>query len=344
VANHSERRLASRESKESPGRRSVEIAARYASPDDCSTLAPVFSRDEAWPELEFHEWLGTRDTLLLWLQIVGKIRLTLTPPINHSWHCALYITSRGLTTSPIPHGDREFQIDLDLIDHQLEINASDGRAGGFALEPQTVAGFYKRLRAELTALDLPVRIVGKPNEIPDPIPFAKDEVHGDYDPDAVNRFWRMLLQSQRVMAKFRGRFIGKCSPIHLFWGAMDLAVTRFSGRTAPVHPGGVPNLPDAVTREAYSHEVSSCGFWAGTPPIDYPAFYSYAYAEPPGFADAAVGPDGAFYSQDFREFVLPYARVARSASPDETLLEFLQSTYEAAADLGQWDRSALERP
>lgn len=296
-----------------------------------------------WPALELHEWVTTRDTLHMWLQIIGKVRLIQSPWINHSWHATFYVTSRGLTTSPIPHGQREFEIYLDFVDHRLAIHASDGRSGGFALEPQTVSGFYRRLMDELVRLDLPVRIVARPNEVAEAIPFAKDDVHRDYDSDAVNRFWRMLVQAERVMMPFRARFIGKCSPIHLFWGAMDLAVTRFSGRAAPLHPGGVPNLPDRVTQEAYSHEVSSCGFWSGTPPVDYPAFYAYAYPEPTGFADARVRPDGAFYSPDLREFILPYARVRESASPDETLLGFLQSTYEAAADLGRWDRAALER-
>ena len=297
-----------------------------------------------WPELELHEWLATRDTFHRWLQIIGKVRLVQTPWINHSWHATLYVTSRGLTTSTIPHGQRVFQIDLDLTDHRLLVHASDGRSGGFALAPQTVAAFYRRLMDELVRLDLPVRIDDRPNEVPEPIPFPADEVHRDYDPDAANRFWRILVQVERVMLAFRSRFIGKCSPIHLFWGAMDLAVTRFSGRSAPPHPGGIPNLPDRVTREAYSHEVSSCGFWSGTPPVDYPAFYSYAYPDPPGFADVRVRPDGAFYSADLREFILPYARVRESSTPDQTLLEFLQSTYEAAADLGLWDRAALERP
>ena len=297
-----------------------------------------------WPELELHEWLATRDTFHRWLQIIGKVRLVQTPWINHSWHATLYVTSRGLTTSTIPHGQRVFQIDLDLTDHRLLVHASDGRSGGFALAPQTVAAFYRRLMDELVRLDLPVRIDDRPNEVPEPIPFPADEVHRDYDPDAANRFWRILVQVERVMLAFRSRFIGKCSPIHLFWGAMDLAVTRFSGRSAPPHPGGIPNLPDRVTREAYSHEVSSCGFWSGTPPVDYPAFYSYAYPDPPGFADVRVRPDGAFYSADLREFILPYARVRESSTPDQTLLEFLQSTYEAAADLGLWDRPALERP
>jgi hypothetical protein len=278
----------------------------------------------------------------MWLQIVGKVRLVQTPWINHAWHATLYVTSRGLTTSPIPHGGREFQVDLDFIDHRLSITTTDGRADGFSLEAQSVAAFYRRFMDSIDRLALPVRIVPTPNEVPEAIPFASDESHRSYDPDAVNRFWRMLVQAERVMRVFRARFRGKCSPIHLFWGAMDLAVTRFSGRPAPEHPGGIPNLPDRVTREAYSHEVSSCGFWSGTAPIDYPAFYAYAYPEPPGFAQARVRPDAAFYSPDFREFILPYDRVRESKSPDEMLLEFFQSTYEAAADLGKWDRAALE--
>jgi hypothetical protein len=278
----------------------------------------------------------------MWLQIVGKIRLAQTPPINHSWHTTLYVTARGLTTSPIPHGSRTFEIDLDFIEHRLAIVANDGARAGFALEPMTVAAFYQRVMDELERLALPVRIVAAPNEVADPIAFAKDETHRDYDRAAVHTFWRMLVQADRVMKQFRARFIGKCSPVHLFWGAMDMAVTRFSGRRAPEHPGGIPNLPDRVTREAYSHEVSSCGFWAGTPPLDYPAFYAYAYAEPAGFAGAPVRPAGAFYSQDFREFILPYDVVRRSADPDGALLEFFQSTYEAAATLAKWDRSALE--
>jgi hypothetical protein len=297
-----------------------------------------------WPVIELHEWLATRDTLHMWLQIIGKVRLVQTPWINHSWHATLYVTARGLTTSPIPHGNREFQIDLDLVDHRLTILSSDGRSGGFVLKPLTVAAFYHRLMEELVRLDLPVRIVSRPSEVLEGIPFPADDVHRDYDSDAVTRFWRMLVQAERVMLQFRSRFIGKCSPIHMFWGGMDLALTRFSGRQAPLHPGGIPNLPDRVTQEAYSHEVCSCGFWSGTPPVDYPAFYAYAYPEPPGFADARVGPDAAFYSADLREFILPYASVRESSTPDETLLTFLQSTYEAAANLARWDRTALERP
>jgi hypothetical protein len=300
----------------------------------------------SWPALELREWVATRDTFHMWLQIIGKVRLKQAPPINHSWHTTMYVTSRGLTTSPIPHGEREFEINLDLIDHRLGIASSDGRVGGFPLEAQTVAAFYNRLMQELRRLDLLVKIVVKPNEVADPIPFPRDETHKDYDPDAVNRFWRMLVQAERVMTQFRGRFIGKCSPVHLFWGALDLAVTRFSGRRAPEHPGGIPNLPDAVTREAYSHEVSSCGFWSGTPggPIAHPAYYSYAYPEPDGFGAVKVPPDAAFYSADLHEFILPYDSVRSAADSDGVLLQFLQSTYQAAADLAHWERSALEWP
>lgn len=298
----------------------------------------------AWPRLPLSDWIDTRDTLQLWLQIVGKIRLACSPPVNHSWHTTLYLTARGVTTSPIPHGTRTFQIDLDFVDHRLIVSTNGRDAGGLRLEPKSVAKFYRELMGELDRLGLHVRIVARPNELPDPVmPFPKDETHAAYDAGAVERFWRMLVQADRVMKVFRSRFIGKCSPVHLFWGGMDMAVTRFSGRKAPEHPGGIPNLPDSITREAYSHEVSSCGFWAGTPPVTYPAFYAYAYPEPPGFSAAQVRPDGAFYNPDFREFVLAYDRVRESPTPDQTLLEFFQTTYEAAATLGGWERSALER-
>jgi hypothetical protein len=295
-----------------------------------------------WPEIPLVAWQDTFTTLHLWTQIVGKVRLKQTPWLNHSWHATLYVTSRGLTTSPIPHGNRTFELEFDFITHRLDIRSSDGRRDEIPLQPQSVAAFYERLMDALQRLGLGVRISRTPSELVDPIPFAQDEVHKSYDPEFAHRFWSALVQVDRVMKIFRTRFIGKASPVHFFWGADDLAVTRFSGRRAPEHPGGIPNLPDWVTREAYSHEVSSCGFWPGGGAIDYPAFYSYAYPEPAGFATAHVGPDGAFYSQDFREFVLPYDRVARAASPDDTLLAFLQSSYEAAANLGGWDRSALE--
>lgn len=306
------------------------------------TTTPA-SLPEQWPSLPLEAWAETHATVHLWTQIVGKVRLAQSPWLNHSWHVTLYVTTRGLTTSPIPHGARTFQIDLDFVEHQLAIQASDGRRRALRLEPQSVATFYRRLMGELDELDLGVRIVGRPNEVADPVPFDRDEAHRAYDPEYANRFWRVLVQADRVFKEFRARFIGKCSPVHFFWGAPDLAVTRFSGRRAPEHPGGIPNLPDWVTREAYSHEVSSSGFWAGGGAAPYPAFYSYAYPEPPGFAGEPVRPDGAFYSGELREFLLPYDRVRESDAPDETLLDFLQTTYEAAATLGRWDRIALER-
>jgi hypothetical protein len=278
----------------------------------------------------------------MWTQIVGKIRLRESAPINHGWHSTLYVTSRGLTTSPIPHGVTTFQIDFDFIDHVLIVNTSDGGVSRVTLEPKTVAAFYGQVMDALASLGIDVRIYATPNEVMDPIPFARDEVHRAYDAEAVHRFWHVLVQSDRVFKRFRSGFIGKCSPVHLFWGALDLAVTRFSGRTAPEHPGGIPNLPDRVTREAYSHEVSSCGFWAGGGAIAYPAYYAYAYPEPAAFAQARVAPSQAFYSQDLREFVLPYDAVRTAPDPDQLLLDFLQSTYVAAADLAKWDRSALE--
>jgi len=299
--------------------------------------------ENAWPDLPLAAWAETYATLHLWTQIVGKVRLAQSAWVNHSWHVTLYVTARGLTTSPIPCGSRVFHIEFDFIDHRLSIETSDGRRRELRLEPRSVAAFYAELMAALDALDLHVHIAKKPNEVPDPIRFDRDETHRAYDAEYANRFWRALVQSDRVLKRFRARFIGKCSPVHYFWGAPDLAVTRFSGRRAPEHPGGVPNLPDSVTREAYSHQVASCGFWPGGGAAPYPAFYAYAYPEPAGFAEATVQPEGAFYSPELREFLLPYDRVRLADAPDETLLAFLQSTYEAAADLGRWDRAALER-
>jgi hypothetical protein len=298
----------------------------------------------AWPALPLGAWSDTYAALHLWTQVVGKVRLAQTTWVNHSWHVTLYVTARGLTTSPIPHGTRTFDIEFDFVDHHVTIGSSDGRVQHVPLEPQSVATFYARLMDALAALDLPVRIHTRPNEIADVIPFDRDEAHRAYDRESASRFWRLLVQADRVLKIFRSSFRGKCSPVHFFWGGADLAVTRFSGRPAPEHPGGIPNLPDWVAREAYSHEVSSCGFWAGGGPIAYPVFYSYAYPEPPGFPDARVRPDEAFYSQELREFLLPYDRVRLADSPDDTLLEFLQSTYEAAATLAKWDRQSLERP
>jgi hypothetical protein len=255
----------------------------------------------------------------------------------------LYVTARGLTTSPIPYGTRTFEIDFDFIDHELIIRSSDGGVAGFSLYSQSVAAFYSTIRFEMAKLDLHVKIHERPNEVVNAIRFDQDKTHSTYDPLYANRFWRVLLQADRLFKQFRGRFIGKCSPVHFFWGAPDLAVTRFSGRRAPEHPGGVPNLPNPIAREAYSHEVSSCGFWPGGGPIAHPAFYSYAYPEPVGFSTASVQPNGAFYSKDLREFILPYDVVREAESPDHTLLQFLQTSYEAAANLAQWDRSSLER-
>ena len=279
----------------------------------------------------------------MWMQIVGKVRLAQSPWMNHSWHVTLYVTARGLTTSPIPYGTRTFQVDFDFIDHRLTVQSSDGGTGALALERQSVAQFYTRLMKVMGKLDLRVNIYGHPNEVVDPIRFDQDETHRAYDREYANQFWKVLVQTDRVLREFRSRFIGKCSPVHFFWGASDLAVTRFSGREAPQHPGGIPNLPDWVTREAYSHEVSSCGFWPGGGPIPYPAFYSYAYPEPNGFSKAPIKPDAAFYSTDLREFILAYDIVRQSESPDDTLLDFLQTTYEAAANLAKWDRASLER-
>ncbi len=301
------------------------------------------SRFEAWPELSLEAWSETYATLHLWTQIVGKVRLAQSPWVNHSWSVTLYVTARGLTTSPVPYGTRTFQVDFDFIGHHLVVHTNDGGVGLVALEPQPVSAFYVRLMETMENLGLKVHICRMPNEIADPVPFDRDDIHRAYDREYANRFWRILVQADRVFKEFRARFIGKCSPVHFFWGASDLAVTRFSGRKAPEHPGGVPHLPDWVTREAYSHEVSSCGFWPGGGTVRYPAFYSYAYPEPPGFRAARVAPDEAFYSPDLREFILPYDAVRQAKSPDDVLLEFLQSTYEAAAGPGQWDRPALER-
>jgi len=252
------------------------------------------------------------------------------------------VTPRGLTTGSVPYGSHAFQIEFDFVEHELRIRHDRGAGAAFPLERQSVATFYRRLMNEMTKLDLKVRIHVRPNEVPNPIPFEQDEVHASYDPEYANRFWRVLLQSDRIFKIFRARFVGKSSPVHFFWGAPDLAVTRFSGRLAPPHPGGVPNLPDRVAREAYSHEVSSCGFWPGGGPIAYPAFYSYAYPEPEGFTKPVIRPAAAFYSSDLGEFILPYDDVRDAKAPDDTLLDFLQTTYEAAADLAKWDRAALE--
>jgi hypothetical protein len=301
------------------------------------------AEDPRWPALPPAEWADTRATLHRWLQIVGKIRMVQTPPINHWWHTTLYVSPRGLTTGEIPALPRAFEIEFDCIDHWLVIRCSDGNTRRMELRPRSVADFYRELQEHLRDLSIETPIYGRPNELPDAVPFDRDERHASYDRAYVNRFWRIMLSADRAFREFRAPFIGKCSPVHLFWGAVDLAVTRFSGRAAPPHPGGIPNLPDAVTREAYSHEVSSAGFWPGGDGLDHAAFYSYAYPEPPSFAAAAVRPAAAFYHKDLREFILSYDAVREAESPEAVLQEFLQSTYEAAADAGTWDRAALER-
>ncbi|HET9447879.1 MAG TPA: DUF5996 family protein [Steroidobacteraceae bacterium] len=297
----------------------------------------------SWPALPFNEWRDTAATLHLWLQIVGKIALVQRAWVNHSWHVALRITARGIGTGLIPHDAGSFQIDFDFVEHTLQLQAVDGRTVRLHLHPQPTAEFYRHVMKSLSLLGAPVQIRTMPNELPDPIPFDKDETHRAYDAEYATRYWRVLVHAQRVFEDFRARFIGKCSPVHFFWGSADLAVTRFSGRTAPAHPGGVPHLPDWVAREAYSHEVSSAGFWAGSEQYPEACFYSYAYPEPPGYAAARVGPSGAHYSAALREFVLPYEAARGAASPEAAVMEFLQTTYEAAADLGRWQRDALEQ-
>jgi len=298
--------------------------------------------NSSWPSLPFAEWKDTASTLHMWTQIVGKIRLTLTPWINPSWHVTLYLTARGLTPSPIPHPAGIFEIRFDFIDHQLRILKSDGAVQVIELRPKSVAAFYREVMAALSELNIDTRINTTPNEVEPAIPFDQDEEHRSYDREYANRFWRVLLQSARVFQEFRSRFCGKCSPVHFFWGSFDLAVTRFSGRPAPPHPGGVPHLPDAVTREAYSQEVSSLGFWPGNAVAPTPVFYSYAYPEPSGFAEAKIRPDAAVYEPKLREFILPYDAVRTAENPDKALLEFAQSAYDAASKLGKWDRAALE--
>ena len=297
---------------------------------------------ELWPALPYGDWKDSCTTLHLWTQIVGKIRLAQTPWTNHSWHVTLYVTPRGLTTSAIPYDGRAFQIDFDFIDHALLIQTSDGEERRLPLEPRPVAEFHDALMAALAELHILVRIHGSPNEVANPIPFREDRLHAAYDPEYAQRFWRVLLQADRVFKQFRTRFLGKISPVHFFWGSFDHAVTRFSGRKAPPHPGGIPHLPDAVTREAYSHEVSSAGFWPGGGAVDYSAFYSYAYPTPEGFAATPVRPEAAFFHERLGEFILPYDAVRTAEAPDATLLEFLQTSYEAAADGASWDRAALE--
>lgn len=295
----------------------------------------------AWPDLPYLSWRDTATTLQLWTQIIGKVRLSLTPWVNHGWQVPLYVTARGLGTSPIPFGTEIVEVEFDFIGHHLLARTSRGDERTLALEPQLVADFYVGVRELLNQLGVPVQINELPCELPEPLRFPDDRVHGAYDADAAHRYWRVLVQADRVFKLFRSGFLGKVSPVHFFWGSFDLAVTRFSGRRAPRHPGGVPGLPDAVTREAYSHEVSSAGFWPGSPSFPMAAFYSYAYPEPEGYRDVPPGA-GAHYEASLGEFILPYDTVRASADPQRALLGFLSATYEAAATTGKWDRTALE--
>ncbi|MGV9508437.1 DUF5996 family protein [Streptomyces tendae] len=298
------------------------------------------SNRTAWPSLRVADWTKTRDTLHMWTQIVGKLRLAHAPLVNHWWQVALYVTPRGLTTSAVPYGDGAFDAEFDFVEHRLVIRSSDGASGEVALEPVSVATFYTRTMRALRELGIEASFQRRPNEVEPSIPFADDEQHCSYDATAAHLFWRQLLQANRVLGRFRAEFTGKVSPVHVFWGAMDLACTRFSGRAAPPHPGGAPNCGDWVMEEGYSRELSSCGFWPGGG--DEGAFYSYAYPEPDGFATHPVRPDGAYYSTENGQFLLPYEAVRTARDPDHALTEFLHTTYEAAAEHGDWDRAALE--
>lgn len=296
-----------------------------------------------WPDLATPGWEATSRTLLLWFQIVGKTRLALAPMTNHWWQVAQYVSLRGLTTSPIPYGSRTFEVEFDLIAHVLNIRSIEGIHASLPLEPGSLASFHDAYFEALRSLGIEVKISPLAVEIPQTIRLDRDDTPRDYDPDWATRFFLSLLRADRLLKQFRSTFIGKCSPVHFFWGASDLAVTRFSGRRAPTHPGGIPHCPDWVTREAYSHEVSSAGFWPGSPEVPEAAFYSYAYPEPPSFSAAPLSPKAARYDETLREFVLPYAAVRRSSDPDRDVSSFFESTYAAAAELGRWDRESLER-
>lgn len=297
---------------------------------------------EEWPALPYGAWKDTCTTLQLWTQIVGKTRLALTPWLNHSWHVTFEVTARGIATPLMHVGPLGIQIEFDFIDHALALRGSDGQFRRLMLRPIAVAEFHAEYLTELAAMGIEAQIDGSPNELPEAVPFHKDRQHSAYDPDFARRFWRILLSSHEVFSYFRTSFLGKVSPIHFFWGGFDLAVSRFSGRRAPLHPGGFPHMPDAVTREAYSHEESSAGFWPGSAGNEYPAYYSYIYPAPEGFSSARVRPAEAFFSKELGEFIVPYETVRNAGDPKACLMEFLQSTYVAAADLAHWDRAALD--
>jgi len=306
-------------------------------------MALRMSDSSAWPDLPLAAWGETCETLHRWTQIAGKVRMTLTPLVNHWWNVTLYVSARGLASSAIPYRSGSFEIIFDFIEHRLRIEACDGRSESFTLKPMTVQDFYSEIMARLQRLDIEVRIWTMPSEIENAVPFDQDVAHAQYDPIYAQRFWRALLQADRVMRAFRAGFIGKASPVHFFWGSFDLAVTRFSGRTAPPPSGATPNVASWVMAEAYSHEVSSCGFWPGNGGYGRAAFYVYAYPEPPGYGDTRLRTAEAFYDQSLGQFILPYDAVRGARDPDALLLGFLQETYAAAADLARWDRAALER-
>ena len=309
-----------------------------------TSVDPKTEATGIWPSLPLADWSDTRDTLQRMLQIVGKTRLALAPPVNHWWHVTFYPAARGLTTSPMPYGEGWLEVEFDFIDHRLLLHAGTGRTETIRLVPRPVADFYQEYISLLESLGVRVKLRPIPSEMEDELPFTEDQRHRSYDPDAVRRCWMILLQASQVFQRFRGRFIGKCSPVHVFWGAFDLACTRFSGRRAPIHPGGVPHLPDRVVRAAYSHECISAGWWPGAPgsSVAEPAFYAYSYPEPEGFAGRRVLPEAAYYSPELKEFILPYEAVRTARRPEQMLLEFLQATYEVGADLAGWDRGSLE--
>jgi hypothetical protein len=301
------------------------------------------SANGMWPALPLEPWQDTKDTLHLWTQVVGKVRLALTPMMNHWWQVPLYVSARGLTTSAMPYNGGAIELTFDFLAHILRVETSDGITRTVALAPRSVADFYHAVMTALHEAGVSLRIRPRPVEVVEAIPFDEDEMHGAYDPEAAQRFWRALIQVDRVLHRFRGRFLGKCSPVHFWWGSFDLACTRFSGRPAPPHPGKVPNCPEYVTREAYSHECISAGWWPGGDAVTEPAFYAYAYPEPVGYAEATIWPEAAHYHLALGEWILPYDAVRHGTDPDASLLAFLESTYEAAAERAGWDRSALER-